>query len=153
MRMKLNIKYILSRGQIFVGMSIGMLLGFTPQFWAPWPKDSGIFYLQSIGFGLLLAAYTLFTGYVFQGILAKSKSITKQDIYIFWACLPFVIICFFIFTWFQSANKLLYISYVSFGAVMTVAMAASKELPDEVVFDTQNSHELKNILKRSERIF
>ncbi len=91
MRMKLNRKYILSRGQIFVGMSIGMLLGFTPQFWAPWPKDSGIFYLQSIGFGLLLAAYTLFTGYVFQGILAKSKSITKQDIYIFWACLPFVI--------------------------------------------------------------
>ena len=89
--MKLNRKYILSRGQIFVGMSIGMLLGFTPQFWAPWPKDSGIFYLQSIGFGLLLAAYTLFTGYVFQGILAKSKSITKQDIYIFWACLPFVI--------------------------------------------------------------
>ena len=77
MRMKLNRKYILSRGQIFVGMSIGMLLGFTPQFWAPWPKDSGIFYLQSIGFGLLLAAYTLFTGYVFQGILAKSNVLVK----------------------------------------------------------------------------
>ena len=153
MRMKLNRKYILGKGQIFFGMTIGSILGYTPQLWAPWPKDSGIFYMQTIAFGLLMAAYTLFTGYVFQGILAKSKSITKQDIYIFWACLPFVIICFFIFTWFQSANKLLYISYVSFGAVMTVAMAASKELPDEVVFDTQNSHELKNILKRSERIF
>lgn len=118
-RHRMSRKYILNRGLMWGSLFSGMAVSFGPQLYAPWPKGGAVWLLQSFGFGMLFAAYSVFMSKTFNGLLkdwGQGNVSTKfSDKVIFWMVLPF-----YAYTWYLISTNSAQVPMLANTAAITM---------------------------------
>ena len=149
-------KYMFSRGFMWLCILAGMSLSFPQQFFAPFPKNSPVWMLQSFGFGLLFAGYTMFMSKTLKGILTdfgqKTKTTKYSDKVIFWCVLLFYAHAWYVITTNSGQAPLLGYTVVIAGVILVTCNDIAKEINEPLNNSILINNNLKKILKRSEFI-